>query len=203
MKMFFLIAVAIIFSSGLSVIAQENVLLQSADDDFPWETVNPQHNNNIGFTTSYFSGIGFHYERYITREHSLKAVFFGWYTSTKDDGNYDWYNNSTYTLLSFGLEYKYHFLTKKKFSSYALAGARTWYTEDNYYSSGKDITSINSIGIGVGAEYRLGRHFSMNIDGGFLYNRKSEQYNNYYNNGSKVITKYFGIAGGVGLGFVF
>ena len=42
------------------------------------DTPMPQYNNNVGFTASSISGVGLHYKRFITPEHSAKVVIGGW-----------------------------------------------------------------------------------------------------------------------------
>ena len=190
-KMFFsLILVAILFST--KSFAQENVAYQN--EEFPWEKVYPQCNNNIGLTASYFSGVGIHYKRFLAPDHSIKAVFFGWRSTEEETGFYG-KDKTTDIFISFGLEYHYHFLKMKKYDFYTMVGYRTWYEKnDGSYYSNVNTNTTNSIGVGVGLEYRTNKHFVINWDIGFA-NMWKKEYN------SKINT--FSFAGGIGIGFVF
>ena len=185
-----------------------NLFSQELEQDlFPFESSMPQYNNNIGFTASLFSGLGFHYKRNISREHSVKAVFFGWHTTEEKNTENVFINTkSSDVYISFGMEYHYLFLRQKKLDLYALAGARTWYSEysdpSRYYFW--EINNINSIGLGVGLESRLGKHFVVNADIGFTKYWKLER---IWGQGELLFernyTTSFGFAGGVGIGFIF
>jgi len=195
--------------------AQENNLFQNdspvSNEESWWERAYPQYSNNVGFTTSYFSGIGIHYKRYITREHSVKAVFWGWHSASEEFDDHQAINKKTSSILfSFGLEYQYCFFRKQNFSKnfalYGLAGARTWYEENKtpelYYSS--DISNTNSLSLGLGFESRLGKHFVMNVDAGFA--RSWELERKWYSNNippRRNYTTKFSPVVGAGVGFVF
>ena len=189
----FLIAI----SNNFYVQAQE-IISDDNEFPFPFERQMPQYKNNIGFTTSLFSGVGFHYKRDITQEHSAKIVLCGWHRSTNENIWNEYYDDNYESWLSFGLEYQYHFYRNRKYDLYVLAGYRIWYEEDKYSYAIKDITSTNSIGVGIGTEYRMGRHFVMNLEGGFVNRWRSERYG--YRNKREI---FQGFAVGCGIGFIF
>jgi len=168
-------------------------------DLFPFEKNPPQYNNNIGFTASFFSGIGFHYKRNITPEHAVKVVFFGWRSAEEEN------NNSSSTQLtdiwvSFGLEYRYYFFkVKKDIDLYVLAGAGIDYSEKNESNPdinlfSLEINNVNSIGLGIGSDFRLGKHFVFNVEIGFV--------NRWERKPNRKISA-FGFAAGTGIGFIF
>ena len=197
---------------------QAQEIVNEEQDLFPWEKTSteynknfPQYSNNIGFTASYFSGVGFHYKRNITQEHSVKAVFLGWRSSEVNKTGTYVSEKSTDMFISFGLEYHYRFFAQKNFDLYALAGARTWYSEENnpssYYKS-SEIYSDNSIGLGIGIESRLGKHFVVNADIGYAHIWELERkWETDYNTPVKVLHRKdiskFRFSAGVGIGFVF
>jgi hypothetical protein len=211
-KILFCLTLFLVVISNYFVQAQE--VMNGSDGLFPFERKSQQYNNNIGFTASYFSGIGFHYKRNLNPENSLKVVFLGWH-STEENTSYD---KSADIWVSFGLEYQYHFFKKNKTDLYALIGYRTWYTEDTrghndygYHSQSSDILNSNSISAGIGYETRLGKYFVANIDMGFRNEWKLERSygrDNYYDGIISISRKRnkisnFSFAAGIGLGFVF
>ena len=174
------------------------------------DTPMPQYNNNVGFTASSISGVGLHYKRFITPEHSAKVVIGGWQATEEYSSNDVITKKSDDTYFSAGLEYRYSFLRENKGDFYALAGLRTWYSE---YTNPKDlnynreINNINAVGLGLGYEFRLSKHVVMNIECGLTYNWELErQWRNTYNNEplfERMYLRKITYAGGIGLGFVF
>jgi len=170
----------------------------------------PLYNNNVGLSASSISGVGLHYKRFITPNHSVKLVIGGWMATEEYSSNGEITKKSDDTYFSSGLEYHYSIIRMPSYDFYALVGGRTWYSEytnPQYSNIAREINNINAVGLGLGFEHRLSKHFVINVECGLTYNWELErQWTNPSGKPPQFDRKYLRkvtYAGGLGFGFVF
>ena len=168
------------------------------------------YRNYVGFTASLFSGVGLHYKRLVTPRNSVKLVLGGWQSSGESSTDGIITKKSENTLISMGLEYHFHILNAKKYTFYALAGGRTWYSEymnPDDRSLEREINNINVAGVGLGTSFLcIGNHFVLNIEcGPIFYSGLERQWKNQ-NSQAQFIRNYerkMTYSFGAGMNFIF
>lgn len=175
-----------------------------------------QPNNKIGFAGSMFSGYGLSYEYNVNNNYTIEftgSVFGQGGDQTTNNGysSSSYGNSDSYLVATLGTELQRNLFFSHDSRFYTFIGLSYWIDNTDYPDGVFYKKKDYAVGLGLGWEFFLGKRIVMNIEGGYLYQYKTETgaENTYIytnGNGSNLLKPYndrnsyhigFGIGGGV------
>lgn len=165
-------------------------------------------NNKLGFAGSMLSGYGVSYAYTISKVYTVECTSSIYGQGGSRDANT--YSNP-YIVATVGMELQRNFYANPNFRFYGLAAVSFWLDNTTYYyenTSGDIYNDEHSYvgGLALGWELTIAKRFVINLEGGYLYQRRYNDGQEYdYSSGQKVLRGFarstysigFGIGGGI------
>jgi len=176
-----------------------------SNNPYAYLDVYPKH--TIGLTGSTMSGTGMFYSFAPNDKLRFKISGVPFYNRNNDD---------EYTWTSLGFNFQFSFIENKEFRFYGLLAYSNWFEHElathkiyGYYPTYKDSsyqsdiqTGRNVFGFGIGIDKTLWKRFVIGAEIGYQLHKLNTD-SLYTKPVGKFWEKYFGLGGGVSLGFIF
>jgi hypothetical protein len=158
----------------------------------------PLLHHEISISASTISGIGISYRYNFNNQFYLKTIGMAYYTEDN--------TLRSHFLGIVGLELQHNLTQTQNSRLYGFIGSSYWYT--NYQSVYKSVPEFTryetiNIGAGLGFEFFLWEHLTVNLNFGFQHEGESLSSSSEYFNPTYTPYSRFGMGGGVSIGYQF